>query len=44
MSSREADRAAPARRHERVLLLLALPALLLLLLLFAWPVLRLLSM
>lgn len=43
-TDRPTDRAAPARRHERVLLLLALPALLLLLLLFAWPVLRLLSM
>ncbi|HEY4250427.1 MAG TPA: ABC transporter permease [Roseomonas sp.] len=44
MSSPVADRAAPARRKERMLLLLGLPALLLLGLLFAWPVLRLLSM
>jgi len=44
MSSRAADRTAPARRRERMLLLLGLPALLLLGGLFAWPVLRLLSM
>jgi ABC-type spermidine/putrescine transport system permease subunit I len=44
MSSRAAERAGPARRRERHLLLLGLPAILLLLGLFAWPVLRLLAM
>ncbi|MDB5415697.1 MAG: transporter permease [Rubritepida sp.] len=44
MSSPAADRASPARRRELALLLLGLPALLLLGVLFAWPVLRLLSM
>jgi ABC-type spermidine/putrescine transport system permease subunit I len=44
MSSRAADRGGWARRRERGLLLIGLPALLLLGVLFAWPVLRLLSM
>ena len=44
MSSHAIDRKAPAKRRERTLLLLGLPALLLLGGLFAWPVLRLLSM
>lgn len=44
MSSRPVDRTAPAGRRERMLVLLGLPALLLLGGLFAWPVLRLLSM
>jgi ABC-type spermidine/putrescine transport system permease subunit I len=44
MSSRVVDRGGWARRRERGLLLLGLPALLLLGMLFAWPVLRLLSM
>ena len=44
MSFPGADRAALARRREGGLLLLAVPALLLIGLLFAWPVLRLLSL
>jgi ABC-type spermidine/putrescine transport system permease subunit I len=44
MSSRAADRGGWAKRRERGLLLVGLPALLLLGVLFAWPVLRLLSM
>ncbi|WP_426954918.1 ABC transporter permease [Muricoccus radiodurans] len=44
MSSPGADRAALARRREGGLILLALPALLLIGVLFAWPVLRLLSL
>ncbi len=44
MSSPAIDRGRPARRREAGLLLLALPALLLLALLFAWPVLRLLAL
>ncbi|WP_246503990.1 ABC transporter permease [Plastoroseomonas arctica] len=44
MSSPAAEREGPARKRERHLLLLGLPAILLLLGLFAWPVLRLLAM
>ncbi len=44
MSSRAPEREDPARRRERLLLLLGLPAILLLAGLFAWPVLRLLAM
>ncbi|WP_424812988.1 ABC transporter permease [Roseococcus sp. YIM B11640] len=44
MSSRAADRVQPARRREAALALMGLPALLLLGAIFAWPVLRLLSM
>lgn len=44
MSFPGAERAAPARRQERLLLLIGLPALLVLAALFAWPMLRLLSM